>query len=237
MNVPRPGLWVIVVLGTLCRLPVDADPSTDRLERLDQRAQTIGDLTADFVEKKFTALLKAPLVSRGKVLVKGERTCWKTTSPRQSILYTDSSRVAIYFPSRKTMEVYPVDRRLRALIVSPIPRVSNLRRHFEIALLNDEEAGGDASMLHLRLTPKDEALLEFIESVTVAIDLRIALATRVEMVDPEGDRTVTRFTNIRTNVGLADGDLAWNVPSDTKILYPMTPNSDEQRAERRSERP
>lgn len=241
MSVLHRCLLVVVVLGVLCRPHLHAAPQADplaaALERLDRQSQAIHDLAADFVEEKFTALLKTPLVSKGNLFVKGERTCWKTTSPRRTTLYTDASRVAIHFPSRHTMEVYPVDRRLRALIVSPIPRVSNLRRHFDIALASAEDGAGSASMLHLRLTPKDETLLEFIESVTVAIDLRIGLATRVEMVDPEGDRTVTRFTNIRTNVGLSDDDVAWDVPSDTKILHPLAPPSDEQRAEPRSERP
>ncbi len=208
------------VLGALLvaiTVQARADTLSEKLKQLDRQAKTIQDLTTEFVEEKFTTLLKKPLVSRGRVFVKGKRTRWQTTSPRESTLFTDESHVAVYFPSRATMEVYPVDRRLRALMVSPVPRVATLKKHFDIALAPKQSD----SRLNLRLTPKDDSLREYMEEIIVSVDLGLGLATRIEMFDPEGDRTVITFDNVRTNVGLSDSDVARRVPAGTKIVRPL----------------
>ena len=192
----------------------------EKLRRLDERSKRIEDLTADFVEKKFTALLKEPLISKGRVMVMGSRTRWDTTEPHATILFTDDRQVAFYFPSRKTAEVYPIDRRLRPLIVSPVPRLATLRLHFHIEATTDATS---AEFLFLGLTPTNDALKEFINEVRVQVDSSAGVVRRFEMIDPDGDRTVIEFANIRTNVGLTDKDIAWNFPTHTRIVRPLDP--------------
>lgn len=224
------GLLFVALLATLVR----ADTLDQQLAQLDRQTKTIVDLTAQFVEEKHTVLLRKPLTSKGKVYVKGNRTRWHTKSPHESTLFTDASRVAVYFPSRNTMEVYPVDRRLRALIVSPVPSVAALRQHFTIEETSQKKS---PAVLILRLTPKDPSLAEFIESVRVSINLKTGLATGIEMFDPEGDRTVITFSNIQANVGLTEDDVAWNVPPGTKMVRPLDPESKNDSAASRSGRP
>ncbi len=195
----------------------DTTPLRERLQQLDRQAQTIKDLTADFREEKFTTLLRKPLVSSGRVFVKGKQTRWHTTAPRESTLFTNEARVAIYFPSRATMEVYPIDQRLRALIVSPVPRIATLQRHFDIDMAPEQPT----HHLNLRLTPKDDSLKDFVVEIRVSVDLPLGLATRIEMWDPEGDRTVITFDRVHTNVNLSDDDVAYHVPVGTKIVHPL----------------
>lgn len=215
----------ILVLVTTSAIGDDKQ-FNDKLNRLNEQSKKIDDLTANFVESKFTALLKKPLVSKGRVKVMGSRTRWDTTEPRATTLFTDDKRVALYFPSRKTVEVYPIDRRLRPLIVSPVPRLATLERHFRI-----EQGKVDApstELLLLVLTPKDDALAEFIDEVRIQFDLSAGLVRRVEMVDPDGDRTVIEFTDIRTNVGLTSKDVAWDFPPDTRVVHPLDPGGSQQ---------
>jgi outer membrane lipoprotein-sorting protein len=173
--------------------------------------------------------------------VKGSRTRWDTTTPHATSLFTDDERIALYFPSRNTVEVYPVDRRLRALIVSPIPRLPTLRRHFRIELeTGDAARTGEQSRtetLRLRLTPKDDALAEFIDEVRVHIDRRNGLARQVEMIDPEGDRTVIEFAELRTNVGLTSSDVEWNFPADARVVRPLDPKDGEAQPSSGSDQP
>jgi len=211
----------------------------DALRHLDEQSRRIEDLTADFVEQKFTAMLKEPLVSKGHVKVVGTCTRWDTTEPNATTMFTDDRQVVLYFPSRKTAEVYPIDRRLRPLIVSPIPRLATLRSHFRIeesaaTTTKREEVPGT---LQLTLTPKDEALAEFLDQVRVAIDPAVGLARRVEMIDPDGDRTVIAFTDIRTNVGLKLKDVACDFPADTRIVHPLESAEDEAAAAPGSDHP
>ncbi|MFQ5494453.1 MAG: outer membrane lipoprotein carrier protein LolA [Phycisphaerae bacterium] len=243
---PRGTALAVVLLSTCgAAAPRTEDPSAAerfaaRLDRVDQRAGAIRDLTADFVEKKSTSLLKEPLVSRGRVLVKGSQTRWETKSPHVSILSTDESRIAIYFPSRSTVEVYPVDRRLRSLIVSPLPQLARLRRHFKLQPL-PEPAGRTSDSpegtLGLRLMPKDESLKEIIEEVQVRIDESLGLAVRVVLIDPDHDHTVIAFSNIRTNVGLTDRDVELNAPPDATVVHPLGPSVDTRPRSTRPDRP
>ena len=89
----------------------------------------------------------------------------------------------------------------------------------------------------LRLTPKDDALVEFIDEVRVHIDLSDGLARRVEMIDAEGDRTVIEFANLRTNVGLTTADVAWDFPSDVRVVRPLDQRGGQAPAPSGSDRP
>jgi len=206
-----------------------------KLKQLDEQSKKLEDLTAEFVEEKHTFLLKEPLVSKGRVRVLGARTRWDTTEPHVSTLYTDAKQVALYFPSRKTAEVYPVDRRLRPLIVSPIPRLDTLQRHFHIEQQSGDQTSKD--LLLLKLTPKDPALTEFLDEVRVWIDLSVGLAKKVEMIDPDGDRTVIEFSNLRTNTGVTDADVTWNFPSGTRIVRPLEGEAPPESDERKPDQP
>jgi outer membrane lipoprotein-sorting protein len=61
------------------------------------------------------------------------------------------------------------------------------------------EAETEAEKIHLTLTPADEDLRRFVEWVKVEVDPDTAVATRIEYADPDGDRTVLRFTRIEIN--------------------------------------
>lgn len=218
------GLAVALLPGRLLFAQSDGEPLEARLARIDERTRGIDNLRVDFVEEKFTALLYKPLVSRGHVLVKGGRTRWETTSPHRSILYTNESRVAIYFPSRSTVEIYPIDRRLRPLIVSPLPQLSMLRRHFNmesIASSPPPKAEDATNTLDLRLTPKDEALRDIISEVHVRIDETLGLLVRAVLVDPEGDRTVITFSHARPNAGVTDADVKMALPPEVREVRPL----------------
>jgi outer membrane lipoprotein-sorting protein len=71
------------------------------------------------------------------------------------------------------------------------------------------------------LTPTDESLAQHVDEVRVTLDVPSACVTRVEMLDADGDRTVIRFTDVRTNTGIRDGELDLNVPAGTKVSRPL----------------
>lgn len=228
--------WILLVALTGSTRAEDA-ALRKRLDAISQRSDGVRDLTADFTEEKFTVLLKKPMISKGRVRAIGSRTRWDTKSPHPSTMFTNETEVAIYFPDRKTVEIYPIDRRLQPLVVSPIPRVATLRRHFDMEELPAE--GDDASTDHqmlLKLIPKNETIAEHVEDVRVRIDTQLGLADRVEVTGSDGDRTVITFTNLRTNVGLSEDDVAQNYPPGTKRTHPLE-SKDESDTKTRSKRP
>jgi outer membrane lipoprotein-sorting protein len=201
-----------------------------RLTEIDSRAARVEDFTAEFEQRRFTALLKKPLVSNGTVRVRGPVVRWDTKSPEPAVLHSDGKELRMYYPGQGVLEVYPIDQRLSELAASPLPRLGSLRKHFAIAQIPVEElrdaakgqAGTDqAEYIALRLTPTDDALREHLAFVRVLIDVAGAHMVKVETNDPDGDRTVISFTKVRINTGVRPEELALTVPPATKVTRPL----------------
>ena len=47
------------------------------------------------------------------------------------------------------------------------------------------------------------------------------VASEFEMVDPDGEHTIIRFSNVRTNVNLTDDALKIDAPAGTKVVRPL----------------
>lgn len=225
----------ILGLGAWCAQPTPDAPSSPaaspadavlirELEEIDARAAEIKDLSAGFEQQKFTALLKKPLVSEGKVRVRPPRTRWDTSKPHKSVLLLDDHELKLYDPEAKTLEVYDVAGGLSRMTASPVPRLSAVKDEFAIARLEpsamDGKATGDA-FVALRLTPIDTALQEHVSEVRVLIDRKLACATQVEVTDADGDRTVIRFRDLELNTGIDADGLDLKVPDGTKVSHPL----------------
>ena len=207
--------------------PIDA-ALQHRLDDIDRRAGGVQDLSARFEQQKFTALLKKPLVSAGRVRMKGGSVRWDTESPEPAVLHSDGREIRMYYPRQRVVEVYPIDRRLTDLAASPLPRLTALREHFTIepADLRDVdpvEAAGikTGSRIALRLTPTDDYLKEHVDHVFVLLDADAACVRQVEVHDADGDRTFIRFSDVKLNAGLKDADIALSVPAGTKVSRPL----------------
>jgi outer membrane lipoprotein-sorting protein len=178
--------------------------------------------------------------------MKGPVVRWDTETPEPGVLHSDGREIQMYYPKQATLEVYPIDRRLGDLAASPLPRLAVLRQHFRIEPAPPDttsEISRDAataseirrspsetppspgetrpSPIEIRLTPTDTALAEHVEEVRVTLDVAAARVTRVDMLDTDGDRTVIHFTDIKTDTGINEADLALTVPAGTKVSRPL----------------
>jgi len=236
MTLP-PMVILAVALGLMPGVSgVGADDALDvELAVLSARLALVRDLTADFTEQKFTALLKKPLTSRGRVAMKPPRMRWDTDAPHPSTLTVDEKEVRILYPERKIVEVYPLGEQLNVPAMSPMPRLEELREHFTLSRL--PPAGLDPntppeSHLAVRLTPRDRSLAEHVQRVDVWIDRATGLASCVELGSPDGDRTVITFRNITTNVGLVEEDVTLKITPDIQVVHPLGKGKREGRSSR-----
>ncbi|HEY8666113.1 MAG TPA: outer membrane lipoprotein carrier protein LolA [Tepidisphaeraceae bacterium] len=233
MRPKRSALLPMYLLCVLCVSAVNpsssptsqpADPTFQRqLETLDNKVAKIQDLSATFTQQKFTTLLKKPLTSAGAILVKGSRMRWDTAKPRHTIMSIDDKEVKILYVDRKVMEIYALGQRLGDLAASPIPRLQIMRKHFTMEPLDAAALEKDPAPSHLaiKLTPTDAALAEHLESVRVLIDSDTGCIVKVEMNDPDGDRTLITFSHLKINSQLPDADLDLVAPPGTTISRPL----------------
>jgi hypothetical protein len=195
-----------------------------RMAEVNSRAGAIHDLVADFEQSKFTPLLKKPLLSKGVVRATTSVMLWDTTSPQPTVMRITQADAAIYYPKEKLLEVYPISGQLGALAASPLPDLRALKQYFRfeaIAAKDLDPSANDEAFLSLRLAPVEASLREHVAQVRVLIDAKSGLMIRFEMTDPDGDRTVMSFSNIRTNTGLDESQLAIRAPLDVKTVRPL----------------
>jgi len=204
--------------------PANIDPATwQRMLDIDSRAGQITDLEANFEQQKFTAMLKKPLVSSGRVYVRGSTMLWDTHKPDPNQLQITDKEVRIYYPAQKVIEVYRVQEKLGQLAASPLPRLAVLEKHFTFEPIPVADMGEkDADRFFaVRMTPTQAELREHIEQVRVLLDATRGLIVRLEMRDSDGDRTLVSFSDVKINVGLKDERLQIAAPADVKITRPL----------------
>src|SRR5437660_496688 len=62
------------------------DATWQRMLQIDRKGGEIQDLTADFEQQKITAMLKKPLVTSGRVYVRGPTMLWETNKRERNVL-------------------------------------------------------------------------------------------------------------------------------------------------------
>ena len=196
--------------------PLD-DATIKRLEAADAKGAAIKDLTAAFEQKKFSPLLKKPLVSRGTIRAAGEAMLWLTESPEPTRLRIDGRSIQLLYVNQKSLEVYPLKGKLASMATSPLPRLATLREKFDLAA----DPAAKPGTLSVLLTPKDAELKPFIERVRVTLNEAVGVVETFELTDPDGERTEITFSDPKPNTGLTAKDLDLAVPPGTKTTHPL----------------
>ncbi|HEY7118758.1 MAG TPA: outer membrane lipoprotein carrier protein LolA [Tepidisphaeraceae bacterium] len=229
---PPSSILAFALALALCALPgraADRPPGVDEklwslLVQIDARSAKVKDLTADFTQEKFTPLLKKPLLSTGTIRIKGPTSLWNTRQPEPTILRVDEKSIKLLYPRQKVLEVYATDQRMGALAASPFPRLDVLSKHFTFEQIPTKDLGvqtTDGSHIALRMRPTDAQLKEHIDEVSVLLEVATGYVKKAQTIDPDGDRIVLSFANIRANTGLSDADLALDVPPGVSVTHPL----------------
>jgi outer membrane lipoprotein-sorting protein len=202
-----------------------ADPVlTAELKAVDAKSAAVTSFTAAFEQKKFTPMLKKPLVSIGTVASAGGVSLWKTAKPQPTDMRVTDQEIRIFYPQQQTVEIYPLAGQLGAMAASPLPKLATLEKFFSFQRMRaaDIDAGtSDESFLAVRLTPLDAELQKHVEEVRVLLDRTTGAIRQVDNVDADGDTTKMTFADVKLNTPLPTGALALDVPPGTKEVHPL----------------
>lgn len=146
-----------------------------------------------FTESRQSSLLKEPLVTTGELRFKPPSTLErKVTTPFVERYVIEGDRVTIERPGTDAP---------RTLSLGSQPLLANLVETIRALLRGDlrtlarlyrVELAGSRDDWALTLLPSDPAMVEFVASVRVTG--HAGMLDEMEVVEPNGDRTVTRFT-------------------------------------------
>ena len=204
-------------------VPAHADPLSPAdlkslLAQIRDKRGAAPQMQADFQEEKFIHLMTKPITSAGKVWFQAPdkfRREAKGNSP--SVTVSDGQQLWIYYPNFKSSEHYslgkrsPLDATIAALLAGL--NLQNVESNYHVT------ANKIANGYQLDLVPRRPSLKRFFQRLSVQIDAE-SRAQRTEMLQPNGDRIVTTYSNHVTGP-IPPSTFEFRPPPGTEITTPM----------------
>lgn len=224
-------ILLLLLLQTPASQPVaiDAPPlATDAslaaldasLAAIDQLAGAIQSIDAEFVQEKRSPLLADPLITRGRIRAIRNVSRWDAFEPQPMVTHMSGRFLSIYYPAQSIVEEYELTDAIATLTASVLPRLSALRETFVIS----PDAGADLpagdSSIAIRLVPRDQSLLKYVDHVRVVLDAKQGIVIAYELTDPDDEVTLTTFSHAVSNAGMTPGDLDLKLPANVKRISP-----------------
>jgi outer membrane lipoprotein carrier protein len=213
-------LTLVLALGAplLQAEPLSPPDLKALLGRIKEKRAAAPQLQADFQEEKNVKMLSKPIVSSGKIWFQSPnkfRREAKGNSP--SITVSDGQQLWIYYPKFKSAEHYslgkrsPLDAGISAITASL--NLENVEATYHIS--GTKEADG----FQLQLLPRNPSMKRFLQTFTIRMndDLHV---TRTEMVQPNGDRIVTTYSN-ESRGAIPAATFEFTPPAGTEITTPL----------------
>jgi outer membrane lipoprotein carrier protein len=173
---------------------------------------------ADFQEQKVIRLMKKPIVNSGKVWFQPPnkfRREVKGNSP--SLTVSDGQQLWIYYPNFKSAERYSLGKRspldsILASINSAL-NLENVENTFHIT------ATRNGNGYELELTPRTASMKRAFQKLNLRINDKLQ-AERTDMLQPNGDRIVTVYTN-QTRAPIPPSMFEFTPPPGTDVSTPL----------------
>jgi outer membrane lipoprotein carrier protein len=175
-------------------------------------------MQAGFQEEKFIHLMTKPIMSAGKVWFQAPdkfRREVKGNSP--SVTVSDGQQLWIYYPNFKSAEHYslgarsPLDATIATLLAGL--NLQNVESNYYVT------ASKISNGYQLDLVPHRPSLKRFFQRLSVQIDAELR-AQRTEMLQPDGDRIVTTYSN-HVSGPIPPSTFEFTPPPGTEITSPL----------------
>ena len=176
---------------------------------------------ADFQEERVIRLMKKPIVNSGKVWFQPPnkfRREAKGNSP--SLTVSDGQQLWIYYPNFKSAERYSLGKRspLDSVIAS-INSALNLENVENTFHITATRAGPPQAGYELELTPRTASMKRAFQKLNLLINDKLQ-AERTDMLQPNGDRIVTVYTN-QTRAPIPPSTFEFTPPPGTDVSTPL----------------
>ncbi len=214
-------LGLILLSGFVSAGALSSADIKNLVARIREKRAQAPQAQADFKEEKVIHLLNKPITSSGKVWFQAPnkfRREVKGNSP--SVTVSDGRQLWIYYPNFKSAEHYSLGKRspLDAAIttINTALNLENVESTFQIsgAKIDPPQAGYD-----LELTPRSSSTKRMFQMFRLRLNNDL-FAERTEMLQPNGDRIVTTYSN-QTRAPIAGSTFDFTPPPGTEISTPL----------------
>jgi outer membrane lipoprotein carrier protein len=220
MRMRLPGLRLIAALvGALAlAAPAAAAPTLDEaVNALEQAQRRVTDLKAPFRQAALNKALNQTVEARGTLyLKKPGRLRWEYQTPTPQEIVSDGTRLWIYTPELKQVNVSAAP----AVLVGPagsfLQGLGQVREHFEPRFLNPAQPTDADGLVVLDLVPKRPQPL--MTRLIVSVDPRSWLVRQAVIHDELGNTVTVRFGDTVVNSGLSDSLFVFVPPPGVAVV-------------------
>jgi outer membrane lipoprotein carrier protein len=216
---PR-GLRLIVTLAGCLALavPALAAPTLDEaVSALEQAQRKVTDLKATFRQTAVNKALNQTIEARGTLyLKKPGRLRWEYQTPTPQEIVSDGTRLWIYTPELKQVNVSAAPAALVGPAGSFLQGLGQVREHFDPRFLNPAQPVDAEGLLVLDLAPKRPQPL--LARLIVSVDPRTWLVRQAIVHDELGNTVTVRFGDTVVNSGLSDSLFVFVPPPGVAVV-------------------
>lgn len=216
---PR-GLRLIVALAGCLALatPALAAPTLDEaVSALEQAQRKVTDLKATFRQTAVNKALNQTIEARGTLyLKKPGRLRWEYQTPTPQEIVSDGTRLWIYTPELKQVNVSAAPAALVGPAGSFLQGLGQVREHFDPRFLNPAQPVDAEGLLVLDLAPKRPQPL--LARLIVSVDPRTWLVRQAIVHDELGNTVTVRFGDTVVNSGLSDSLFVFVPPPGVAVV-------------------
>lgn len=215
-----PGLRLIAALvgGMALAAPAAAAPTLDEaVNALEQAQRRVTDLKAPFRQAALNKALNQTVEARGTLyLKKPGRLRWEYQTPTPQEIVSDGTRLWIYTPELKQVNVSAAPAALVGPAGSFLQGLGQVREHFDPRFLNPAQATDADGLVVLDLVPKRPQPL--MTRLIVSVDPRTWLVRQAVIHDELGNTVTVRFGDTVVNSGLSDSLFVFVPPPGVAVV-------------------
>ena len=217
----RPSaLCLILVLAGVLALAAGATaaPTLDEaVSALEQAQRRVTDLKAPFRQAAHNKALNQTIDARGTLyLKKPGRLRWEYQTPTPQEIVSDGTRLWIYTPELKQVNVSAAPAALAGPAGSFLQGLGQVREHFDARFLNPAQPTDADGLVVLDLVPKRPQPL--LARLIVSVDPRSWLVRQAIVHDELGNTVTVRFGDTAVNSGLSDALFVFVPPPGVAVV-------------------
>ena len=214
------GLRLIVALvgGLAVAAPAAAAPTLDEVvNALEQAQRRVTDLKAPFRQAALNKALNQTVEARGTLyLKKPGRLRWEYQTPTPQEIVSDGTRLWIYTPELKQVNVSAAPAALAGPAGSFLQGLGQVREHFDARFLNPAQPTDADGLVVLDLAPKRPQPL--MARLIVSVDPRSWLVRQAVIHDELGNTVTVRFGDTVVNSGLSESLFVFVPPPGAAVV-------------------
>ncbi len=211
-----PLLLILISLASMVRGQSLSEADVKNLlARIAERRASSPDVRADFQEQKTMHLLNKPIVSSGKIWFRAPNKFRREiggSSP--SITVSNGRDLWIYYPNFKSAEHYTLGKVDAAIAaINTALNLENVEKTFQIT------GRKVATGYELQLLPRSPSVKRMFQKFDLRLNSDL-VAERTDMMQPNGDRIVTIYSN-QTRATIPGSTFEFTPPPGTATSTPL----------------